>query len=54
MKSIDGTRIGLTIPGSGAEDGEDGEDLAELLRRSNGSGPKSFGSLGGMFDNLKF
>lgn len=54
VKSIDGTRIGLTVPGSGAEEGEDGEDLADLLRRNNGSGKTSFGSLGGMFENLKF
>jgi small subunit ribosomal protein S1 len=53
VKSIDGTRIGLTLPGTGTDGDEDGEDLVELLRKSNGPASKTFGSLGGMFDNVR-
>lgn len=54
VKAIDGTRIGLTLPGAGSGDEDGDEDLVELLRKSNGPESKSFGSMGSMFGNLKF
>lgn len=52
VKTIDGSRIGLTVPGAATDEADDGEDLAELLRKNNRAGNASFGSLGSMFGNL--
>ena len=53
VKSIEGDRIGLTLPGRKVEEDDSGADLAAYLRRGRAGTGNNLGSLGGIFDNLK-
>ncbi len=52
VKSIDGERIGLSLPGSGEADGASDEDISDVLRRHSEPQQGALGSLQDLFGSM--